>query len=98
MRYERSVNIKFDHSCRAQDIRTIETNIHLVIDFEVRDTASGLRVVDVTRTRQRFLIGNPYDAEWWWDLCPHGLRARLDAEMLAAWDRVHGLVVERVTA
>ena len=98
MRFEKEVNVKFEHSCRLQDIRGTETTVCLVIDFEVRNTASGLRVVDVTNTRQRVGLGLMCDCEWWWDLCPHGFRARLDSEMLAEWDRVHGLVVERVTA
>ena len=98
MRFERIVNVKFDHSCRAQDLRTIETDIFLVIDFEVKERSNGYRLIDITNTQQRVGWGNLCDGEWFWDLCPHGLRARLDSEMLAEWDRVHGLTVEQVTA
>ena len=97
MRFEREINIKFDHSCRTQDLRTIETDIRLVFDYEVITSANGVRLIDITHTQQR-VNWNTYDGQWFWDLCPHGLRARLDSEMLAAWDACHGLVVERVTA
>jgi hypothetical protein len=81
MRYETMVNIAVDG---------IGRDLMIGIDYEVEDGA-------VREINTQFKPGPDWerwwDATWFWDICPEQVGRRLDKQMVAEWNRAHGLTL-----